>query len=242
MTKQELNKTIIIQGKISPTTEQLVRDLRKLSDAKIIVSTWVGEEISVDDVENCITLFLQDPGAGPIQNFSRQLYGANQALGLIDNGLVAKIRSDAMCSKDIFSVYKQTRASLSPLRNKIFISNVMSCVPEFRVFSPSDWIYLGEHEDIKEWFDIEEQSKSVLQYVDCCEQIFCVSNLLKQRKDIDLNRITQINDKNKLLTTEFFEQNFVFVGTRNGFGAIIGRYSNHLDTDRRFIMPQKEKQ
>tara|TARA_R100000008_G_scaffold47035_1_gene27807 strand:+ start:10280 stop:11002 length:723 start_codon:yes stop_codon:yes gene_type:complete len=238
MTKQGLDKTIIVQGKIFPTTEQLIRNLRKVSDARIIVSTWVGEEISVDDIDNCITLFLQDPGAGPIQNFSRQLYGANQALGLVDRGLVAKIRSDVMCDKDIFSVYNQTPSSLSPLRHKIFISNVMSCVPEFRVFSPSDWIYLGEHEDIKEWFDIEEQSKSVFQYVDCCEQIFCVSNLLKQRKDIDLNQITQRNDKNKLLTSKFFEQNFVFVGTRNGFGAIIGRYPNHLDTDSRFIIPE----
>ena len=58
MTIQESNKTIIIQGKVFPTTEQLVRDLRKLSDAKIIVSTWIDEEIDVEDVENCITLFL----------------------------------------------------------------------------------------------------------------------------------------------------------------------------------------
>lgn len=241
MTKQELNKTIIVQGKIFPTTEQLIRNLRKLSDARIIVSTWVGEDISVEDVENCITLFLQDPGAGPIQNFSRQLYGANQALSLVDNGLIAKIRSDAMCSKDIFSVYKKTQASQSPLRNKIFISNVMSCIPSFRVFSPSDWIYVGEYEDIKEWFDIEQESQIASQYVDCCEQIFCVSNLLKQTKDIDLNQITQRNDKNKLLTSKFFEQNFIFVGTRDDFGVIVGRYSNHLDTDSRFIIPQKEK-
>tara|TARA_R110000824_G_C15203254_1_gene675878 strand:- start:966 stop:1691 length:726 start_codon:yes stop_codon:yes gene_type:complete len=236
-----LKKTIIVQGKIFPTTERLIRDLRKLSDARIIVSTWADEDISVDDVENCTTLFLQDPGAGAIQNFSRQLYGANQALGLVDNGLVAKIRSDAMCSKDIFSAYKKTRASMSPLRNKIFISNVMSCVPNFRVFSPSDWLYVGEHEDIKEWFDIEQESQIASRHVDCCEQIFCVSNLLKQKKDIDLNQITQRNDKNKLLTSRFFEQNFVFVGTLNGFGAIIGRYPNHQDEDPRWMKPQRGK-
>ena len=235
MITQESNKTIIIQGGVFPTTEQLVRDLRKLSDAKIIVSTWVGEEISVDDVENCITLFLQDPGAGPIQNFSRQLYGANQALGLIDNGLVAKIRSDAICSKDVFSVYNKIASDSPRLQYKIFISNVMSCVPDFRVFSPSDWIYVGRHNDVKEWFNIEQESQIVSNYVDCCEQVFCVANLLKDQPNIRLEKITELSVENKLLTTKFFEQNFTFVGTRSGFGAIISRYPTHLDNDRRFM-------
>lgn len=238
MTIQESNKTIIIQGKVFPTTEQLVRDLRKLSDAKIIVSTWIDEEIDVEDVENCITLFLQDPGAGPIQNFSRQLYGANQALGLIDKGLVAKIRSDAICSKDVFSVYNKIASDSPKLQDKIFISNVMSCVPDFRVFSPSDWIYVGRHEDIKEWFNIERESQIVSKYVDCCEQIFCVSNLIKSRA-VDIKNITKINEDNKRLTLEFFEENFIFVGTRSGFGAIISRYPKHLDNDKRFVRDER---
>ena len=238
MTTQEFSKTIIIQGKVFPTTEQLVRSLRKLSDAKIIVSTWIDEEIDIEDVENCITLFLQDPGAGPIQNFSRQLYGANQALGLIDDGLVAKIRSDTICCKDLFSVYEKTPASLSPLRNKIFISNVMSCVPDFRVFSPSDWIYVGEYDDIREWFNIEQESQIVSEYVDCCEQIFCISNLLKAEEDVNLKQITKKNHENKMLTQKFLEQNFIFIGTQSGFGAIMSRYSTHRENDERFMKPE----
>ena len=231
---QESNKTIIIQGKIFPTTEQLVRDLRRLSNAKIIVSTWVDEKINIDDVENCITLFLEDPGSGPIQNFNRQLYGANQALDMVSDGIVAKIRSDAICDKDLFSTYKKTKSIGSPLRNKIFISNVMSCVPSFRVFSPSDWIYVGEHDDIKEWFNIKLHSQLISKYVDCCEQIFCVSNLIKSEA-VDIKNITKINEDNKRLTLKLFEENFIFVGTQSGFGTIINRYPTHLDNDKRFM-------
>ena len=238
MTVQESNKTIIIQGKVFPTTEQLVRDLRKLSDAKIIVSTWIDEEIDVEDVENCITLFLQDPGAGPIQNFSRQLYGANQALGLINKGLVAKIRSDAICSKDVFSVYNKIASDSPRLQDKIFISNVMSCVPDFRVFSPSDWIYVGRHEDIEEWFNIERESQIVSKYVDCCEQIFCVANLLKNKPNLNLEGITEFSIENIEMTRQLFEQNFIFVGTQSGFGTIISRYPTHLDDDDRFVRPE----
>lgn len=235
MTPQEFNKTIIIQGKVFPTTEQLVRDLRKLSDAKIIVSTWAGEEIDIEDVEDCTTLFLQDPGAGPIQNFSRQLYGANQALGLIDSGLVAKIRSDAICSKDVFSVYSKVATDSPRLQYKIFISNVMSCAPDFRVFSPSDWIYVGRHEDVKEWFNIEQESQIVSRHVDCCEQIFCVANLLKNKPNLSLERITELSAENIEITRQLFEKNFVFVGTQSGFGTIISRYPTHLDNDKRFM-------
>jgi hypothetical protein len=235
MTIQESNKTIIIQGKVFPTTEQLVRDLRKLSDAKIIVSTWIDEEIDIEDVENCITLFLQDPGAGPIQNFSRQLYGANQALGLIDDGLVAKIRSDAICNKDVFSVYNNIASDSPRLQHKIFISNVMSCVPEFRVFSPSDWIYVGRDEDVKEWFNIEQESRIASNYVDCCEQVFCVANLLKNEPNLSLEGITELSAENIEMTRQLFEQNFIFVGTQSGFGTIISRYLTHLDNDERFM-------
>ena len=248
-----MNKTIIIQGKIFPTTEKLARDLRKSSDARIIVSTWENEDVSLDDIDNCTTLFLKDPGPGPLtgighcsvhpQNFTRQLYGANQALELVDGGIVAKIRSDAICvdpPKDLFSVYEKTPASLSPLRNKIFISNVVSCVPDFRVFSPSDWLYVGEYDDIKEWFDIEEQSKIASRYVMCAEQIFCVSNLMKTEEDFDLNRIIELNHENKTLTRKFFKENFVFVGTQSGFGAIMSKYPQHKDTDRLgWIWPQE---
>jgi len=235
MTTQESSKTIIIQGKVFPTTEQLVRDLRKLSDAKIIVSTWIDEEIDIEDVENCTTLFLQDPGAGPIQNFSRQLYGANQALGLIDSGLVAKIRSDAICSKDVFSVYNKVATDSPRLQYKIFISNVMSCVPDFRVFSPSDWIYVGRCEDVKEWFNIEQESQMASRHVDCCEQVFCVANLLKNKPNLSLEGITELSAKNIEMTRQLFEQNFIFVGTQSGFGTIISRYPTHLDNDERFM-------
>ena len=114
----------------------------------------------------------------------------------------------------------------------------MSCVPDFRVFSPSDWIYVGRHEDIKEWFNIERESQIVSKYVDCCEQIFCVSNLIKSRA-VDIKNITKINEDNKRLTLEFFEENFIFVGTRSGFGAIISRYPKHLDNDKRFVRDER---
>ena len=153
---------------------------------------------------------------------------------MISDGIVAKIRSDAICSKDLFSVYKKTKSARLPLRNKIFISNVKSCVPDFRRFSPSDWIYVGEQQDVKERFNIKTNSQAVAKYVDCCEQVFCVSNLIKSHV-VDLKNIINETDENKALNLQFFKENFVFVGTRSGFGAIMSRYPKHLDNDKRFM-------
>ena len=149
--------------------------------------------------------------------------------------MVAKIRSDAICSKDVFSVYNKIASDSPRLQDKIFISNVMSCVPDFRVFSSSDWIYVGRHEDIKEWFNIEQESQIVSKYVDCCEQIFCVANLLKNKPNLNLEGITEFSIENIEMTRQLFEQNFIFVGTQSGFGTIISRYSTHLDSDERFM-------
>lgn len=38
-----------------------------------------------------------------------------------------------------------------------------------------------------------------------------------------------------ILTETFFEQNFIFIGTQSGFGAIMSIYSTHRENDERFI-------
>ena len=71
----------------------------------------------------------------------------------------------------------------------------MSCVPDFRAFSPSDWIYVGRHEDVREWFNIEQESQMALGTLIVASR-FCVANLLKNKPNLSLERITELSAKN----------------------------------------------
>ena len=238
-----MNKTIIIQGRITKWTQPSIELFKVLTDARIIVSTWQGEHIDTD-VE---VFYLDDPGSGPIQNFNRQLVGLNEILQECEDGLVFKTRSDAVHNRDPFELFYNCpvdNKQLGVLNHKIFISSVMSVDPFFpigernatdRLFSPSDWLFLGQLTDVKEWFNIREQSTIVAGFVDCCEQIFCVSNFIKSHAGKNMNLANWNAVDNKQMSLDFIKANLKILHTNRTLNARVGRYMNNHDTDETYL-------
>ena len=193
-----MRKTVIITGVTYPRTKKLVHELRKYCDDNtyIIVSAWEGSEIDVPDVESCSVIFSKDPGPGPetymydgvklpIQNFNRQLFSVIAGLDFIeenyapnDRGIILRLRSDIQCFKNPFEMYfdvpvTDNNKEISTLSNKLWFDGVDfdRCL--------SDWSCLGRYEDVREWYSIKEESRRVARFVDVCEDLFLVPNIIK---------------------------------------------------------------
>ena len=250
-------KTVIITGVTYPRTKKLVHELRKYCDdnTHIIVSTWEGSEIDVSDVESCSVIFSKDPGPGPkthkhngvrhpIQNFNRQLFSVNAGLDFIgesyapnDRGVVLRLRSDIQCFKNPFDMYFDvpiTDKEVSNLSNKLWFDvrheeRNLEYIP-----SISDWSCLGGYEDVREWYNIEKESRRIAPLVDTCEHIFLVANMIKCDigKNTPLNRRRRFPRKDRSmfnrrskLYKRFLDANIVFYSKFVDMGVCNLKYS-----------------
>tara|TARA_R100000008_G_C3563315_1_gene157556 strand:+ start:148 stop:942 length:795 start_codon:yes stop_codon:yes gene_type:complete len=251
------NKVVIVQGRITPWTEQSLKFFESLPNTHVIFSTWKDQDRDIDT--NAQVLYLEDPGPGPIQNFNRQVYGLTEALRLCeDDDLVLKTRSDMVHARDPFEIFKDIpveQNGYDVLRSKLYISNIMTIdaykkVPGegHRFFNPSDWLFLGNAYDIKEWADVQRNSNYVFAMAKvpsphpsptghcCCEQLWCLSNAIKSEKaysDIDFSDLTSLT--NQQVSDVFIKTNFEITNTISTLNALCGRYS-HQPEDLEFYM------
>lgn len=243
-------KTVIITGKISPTTERLIRDLRKHcdDDTYIIVSAWKNQKIDVSKVENCSVVFSKDPGPGPptrkhngkrhrVQNFNRQLFSVIAGLDFMeekyapnDRGIVLRIRSDFRCFRNPFDMYFNipvTDKEVSTLSNKVWIDNRHPCCNgkisddhNFKRYCISDFTCMGKYEDVKEWYNIKKESVTVAPIVRACEHIFVVSNVVKC--ELAKKDKSIMNEKSPA-AKRFLDENIVFYSKEADSGMIWDR-------------------
>ena len=250
-----MNKTIIVQGRVTEWVQENIHNLRNLTDARIIFSTWKDQpikELARDGVE---ILLLDDPGPGPVQNFNRQIFGLQKAMDICEDGLILKTRSDMVHNIDPFSLWQKDKIQDSKFKlfeHKVFISNIMSIdsykiIPGegYRFFSPSDWILLGEKRDIGAWVDVNGTSKLIsnllTDYHYCCEQLWCLSNIIKLPsifKMIDVENLKK-SETNQHISACFIENNFKVLNTISTFKATCGRYS-HQPEDLSFYIQEKK--
>ena len=170
-----------------------------------------------------------------------------EALKLCEKGLIFKTRSDAVHNRNPFEIYQKIEVEegdLKVLQNKVFISSIMSIDPyypiggeysKYRLFSPSDWMFLGLYEDVKEWFNIEEQSKQAIKYAQCCEQIFCLSNFMKCKSSNNFNFQRFYDEQNQKISLDFILSNLKITQTNKEFKSFVQKYNRKNDSELMWI-------
>ena len=192
-----MNKCIILQGPVPSRFDEVVDAIRSWFSGRVILSTWEGEGDVKEDVE---TVYLPDPGPGPVQNFKRQLVGLNEALKLISDGLVFKTRSDMVHPVDMFQFFKDEPCQM--FKSKVVISNMMTRKPHIFPYFISDWFYVGRREDLVDYSDLD-----YLYTLEGCEPSWVCSYLRKKRLSLTGE---QVLDNFKVINTRTTAQAFNF--------------------------------
>lgn len=137
-----------------------------LSDAEIILSTWIGQNTGGLDFD--LLVESEDPGGHVFHrtekyynNINRQILSTRNGLAKVTREYAIKIRSDMVLTglgfMDFFDVYDQRDAKFSLLQKKVVIPSIYSRNPR-RVFPfpfhPSDWFFFGRTEDVVAIWDV----------------------------------------------------------------------------------------
>ena len=223
-----MKKTVIIQGKVHEWTQKNINAFKNFGGYRIIFSTWKGEE---NVPTGCEVVFLEDPGSGPIQNFSRQLKGFN-GVADVEKGFLVKTRSDMVHMIDphcLFESIKVEKNDFCLFDYKLFINNIMTIDPRIAIpgegkrnFSITDWVLFGKTSDVKKWYEINDSK--ACKYVKCCEQIFTLSNFLKTKASRNL-KIEEFNHEESFnMFLNFLETNFVVKNTYTTLQSFCAKY------------------
>lgn len=140
-------------------TQRCLSSIRAvLPDAKLILSTWPGQQL--DDLDCDQLVISEDPGpnrdAVCPANYNRQILSTRAGLDVVDSRYAIKLRSDNVLTHDGFKQLAQ-RYPESAASDRVFTSKVVINANLSRMysrgrevaFSPSDFFYFGLTEDIK---------------------------------------------------------------------------------------------
>lgn len=164
--------SVIVQGAIDNiNTKKCLKSVRKhLPGAVIILSTWQGSDVSGLDYD--VLVESRDPGAEIYDevyklknNVNRQILSTKSAFEKVTTKYILKLRSDMAIESPNFLKYfgkYQERAHECKILNQRVVINSLYC-RNFEhmklLFHPSDWVFFGLSEDIKNIWDIELQKE-----------------------------------------------------------------------------------
>jgi len=114
-----MKKTVIIQGKVHEWTQKNINAFKDFGGYRIVFSTWKGEE---NVPKGCEVVFLEDPGPGPIQNFSRQLRGFN-GVEEVEEGFLVKTRASKNLKIQEFNHEESFNMFLNFLETNFVVKN-----------------------------------------------------------------------------------------------------------------------
>ena len=172
--------TFVIQGPIIHASKQvsgtigLVSSIRRhFPDSKIVVSSWIGENVSRIEADKIV--LSEDPGGFPgmlngtdtPNNVNRQIVSTRAGLSAVETKFTVKLRSDlVMTNPRALNVLsgRPVQTDSSPYRvllEHVAVVDFTSIDPKKNsplIFHPCDWIYGGRTEDIKDIFQIPSMS------------------------------------------------------------------------------------
>lgn len=155
--------SIVVQGKVSSVTIDVLRQLRAIFfGSEIILSTWDGTNL--DDLVFDKVVLSSDPGAfcadevaGTPNNVNRQLVSVQAGLSTDVRPYVLKTRTDIFFQDAGFLKYfgKYDNIPSFYFCNRLLICNYYTRDPRIfdTCFHPSDWIVFGRAEDIRAYYD-----------------------------------------------------------------------------------------
>lgn len=220
------NISVIVQGLVVGAgdidkgkrfTERCLYSLRKyLPDAQIIFSTWercdtdnLDFDVLVKGVEPEDIFMSFDDGTSKLMTVNNQIISTQNGLRLADRPYTLKVRSDILLSGTNFIKYFE---KYNKNNDSQFLKKRVVTLPTYNprkgakfLFDPSDWVFFGLTEDIKNIFDIptmkeeglkgEKKNGHFLIKNNLEAEQYIWTNFLSKYKKIDLSSINFFSEE-----------------------------------------------
>jgi hypothetical protein len=176
--------SVVVQGPVlreqdRPTghanqTQEVLRSIRGvLPQAKIILSTWEGVDISGLSFD--LVIFSRDPGStGPREkstsaNIVRQIVSSKRGLEVVQTRYALKLRTDTLLTSakftDIWEIYSQGLLRNRCFKRRILVSATFTPCPRYcpSPYWVSDFFAFGLTEDVQYLWDIPSPTLAKMQ-------------------------------------------------------------------------------
>ena len=178
--------SVVVQGAVDKKkTLKCLKSLRKkLPDAEIILSTWIGSDVTIFKGLYDILVFNDDPGSYNMSEVTWKTNNVNRQIVSTINGVkkatrkyVLKLRTDLVINNtDFLKHYNEIMKNplkrekpYSVFKNRVMIdtyftrnSEYNSCTQCGLCFHPSDLWLFGLKDDIENLFDIPLQNEFIV--------------------------------------------------------------------------------
>lgn len=209
--------SFVIQGPVTSSTSLVITNIRKyFPNSEIVLSTWVGSDLSGVET-GCDKIVLnEDPGAtvfdfkdNKTNNLNRIIVSSLNGIKAAKNTKVVRLRSDILIINDninkIVSGLCDNRSDQKLFEKKIVACDTFSLKLDYRrfrqmrlLFHVSDWIYIGCRSDLEELFTIPLVSEPGY------SQYFIYYN--KSNKDIFPSRLWNMSPEQYITSTNARKQ------------------------------------
>ena len=165
--------SFVIQGPVTSSTSLVITNIRKyFPNSEIVLSTWVGSDLSGVETACDKIVLNEDPGAtvfdfsdNKTNNLNRIIVSSLNGIKEAKNTKVVRLRSDILIINDninkLVSSLRDNSCDLKIFKNKIVACDTFSLKLDYRrfrqmrlLFHVSDWIYIGYRSDLEELFTI----------------------------------------------------------------------------------------
>ncbi|MBL0718251.1 MAG: hypothetical protein JJV93_03285 [Alphaproteobacteria bacterium] len=174
--------SVVVQGAIDDryTLYSLESIRNYLPEATIILSTWEGSDVSLLDDTYDEIIFNKDPGCTPhskkkggkLNNINRQIVSTMSGIELSKTKYILKMRTDFYLTGNsflkYFNKYNIFTEKFRKVKHRILSCSLYARNPEEKntpfPFHPSDFVFFGLREDIRNLFNIPLMSKKDSSY------------------------------------------------------------------------------
>ena len=233
--------SVVVQGAVGKDTRRCLRNVRRyLPGAELILSTWVGTDVSGLDYDKLV--LNEDPGAiiittnFPPNNVNRQLVSTQAGLKEATRKYTLKLRTDLFLQSTAFMKYfdkfNARDQEYSIFQHRVMISSVFSREQYLGydfLFHPSDFWFFGLTTDICDyWLStpllyptpfspkkstiwmISPNNNNLLTYTP--EQWVCINWVKRHLPKVVFDDYSDDNPDAVVTSKNVLYNNFIFVG------------------------------
>lgn len=194
-----MKQSIVLRGSLHNDINNIILLIRNWFDGEIVICTWKTEQNKIKNFYELVDKihFIDDPGAGPIQNIKRQMKSFQEGLDVSTGDEILISRADMLFHKNIFSFLyknKQQNEKFCFVDDKIIIGNIMTINPLSNeipnTYRISDWFHCSTKKSLEKMvcgIDLVFNANENLinEYKLCTEKLW-IHSILSKLFDVDL--------------------------------------------------------
>lgn len=198
---------------------------RLLPGAEIVLSTWVGEDVSGIDYDRVV--FSEDPGPNS-GNVNRQICSRRAGIQAASREYVLAMRSESYLVNDNFlhylDQYPLHGTDCVFLKNRIILAAAFP--PESELFHIGDWYFAGHKEDLLAFWDLPYKDDSQYNHpgqIYNNPHRYLITSFVRKYRPLQFDVLSDIHRENRELYRRIMIENFVVTGFA-AFGARSYKY------------------